>query len=371
MRSIKKLGKYREINLDYFPSRFIEKGSKPLGLFLLVFSFTFTGFPAFMLVWSIINDKFEPASLAVITLFIAIGIAVFIIAINKLAQVESIFIDYEKVQYKYRSLFRKTEWAEPLSGYEGILLKTEVGGKHTFTTLELHHNDTEKSVKLAVYLYNWIPEDKVRERWEYYSQKLKLPALSIINNEIVKRDFNDLNKSVSELVKEKKLEIDSKLDTEVPEGISYGFEAGLDIITVIKKKTLALSTAVLVLFLLLLVYIGFFIGETRSFMIVGIFGALVGSYVILYTLWDLISDQQLRIGHNRFHALTKTRFGITKGKKITMSEIEEVKIDKEPYQKLQAVIIRTDTMKIKIGEGLSVESLNWLKDYIINKISER
>lgn len=81
--------------------------------------------------------------------------------------------------------------------------------------IELRHKNLHKVAPL----YISTSGKNIRSKWKYYAKKLNLPALILTNDGLVKRDVEDLDKSVKELFREGKLKNDYNAADCLPESV--------------------------------------------------------------------------------------------------------------------------------------------------------
>ncbi|KMQ50044.1 hypothetical protein CHISP_2998 [Chitinispirillum alkaliphilum] len=95
------------------------------------------------------------------------------------------------------SIYGHKTWSVPLKEYKGVLFhsRRETGSStnkstpYTLYILELHHENPDKQIQL----YSSRSDSKLREVWENYCRKLNLPPLEKSDNEIVIRQFGNLD----------------------------------------------------------------------------------------------------------------------------------------------------------------------------------
>lgn len=359
----------KKFNLEQLPPTHVEKGSKGLGIFLICFALFWGGIPTFALAKAIANGKFTPGLLFLL-IFFAIGVALFIFGFNQFFSKTVTTIDSEKVSVKSKSLFGKKHWSEPLSNYEGIMSRSEYhsGGRdrtsYTLYIVELYHKDRDKRVDL----YESRSDEGVRTIWEDCCRNLSLPAIEESSSGLIKRDVEDLDKSVRELAREGKVKMDFDPRQQPPAGITARVEGDVLALTVLKKRVSVPGALIGLIVLSIPIYFSFF--EKKIPIIFGVMGIAFIAIIILGTLWELITKPQIRIANDRINVIRLTPWGKTKGSQVAISEIEMVKVGKEDgQQQREAVIISTDSGELTVGEGLSRDALEWLKSCITRVIS--
>lgn len=130
-------------------------------------------------------------------------------------------IDKYRVSFASRSLISPKQWVEGLDRYEGISYHEESRGgtkgsrPYTLHIVELYHTDSHKRLKL----YQSVSAEGVRSIWEDFCRKLNLPAVEKDGTSLIKRNVEDLDKSIRELVKEGKIRIDFDPSRPPPSGL--------------------------------------------------------------------------------------------------------------------------------------------------------
>ncbi|MFH1768834.1 MAG: hypothetical protein ABH858_06715 [Candidatus Omnitrophota bacterium] len=359
-----------DIDVTRLPVRHDIKGARGLGLFFIVFSSLWGGVPTFFLVQSIREGKFEP-EMFFILIFSIIGTALFLFGLNQFFIKGLLAITQDTVSLSRSSLFGSEKWREFFHSYQGVLYRSEYhsGSKnrssYTLYILELFHKHKAKTILL----YQSLSSQDIRKKWEDYSRALGLPAIEKEDGKIIKRDAADLDKSIQELVKEKKIEVEYINIERPPAGISVKSEQDMICIDIHKKSLPPLAAIFMVFFPFIFIYIGFFV-EGAPF-IFGIFGILFEITFVAVILWSIISMPQLRISHQDVHLVYITPWKEIQSTKLPRKSIEQVLIKgySDNRDMSKAVVINSDSGTIRIGDGLSGDSLHWLKQCIIRSLS--
>jgi hypothetical protein len=358
----------KSIDLSHIPVTQVDKGAKGLGIFLMFFASLWGGIPTAALISAIKAGKLKPEMLFML-IFTVIGIALFVSGLHLLFSSTITTIDGERVIVTKKSMFGMTQWSEFISGYEGVQSRNEYhsGGKnspsYTLYIVEMLHKEPKKTVLL----YQSDNNEMFRIIWEDYCQKLNLPAVETDGSKMIKRDVADLDKSVRELVKEGKVQVEFDPSKPPPPELSLKVDGDVLELTVVKKKSSPASAAIALLIPGVFMYIGFFVKSCP--LMFGIIGAVFFLVFLAAFVWSLIVKDQIRISKDEIHILQLTPWGPTIGDRISSETVEVVRIGKESNQGRDAVLIETDNGNSKVGEGLSAESLEWLKNCIMRVIS--
>ena len=358
------------IDVNELPAVKDLKGSRFRSLVLFVFSGIFGVIPTYIAIGMIINhEEFESPGLLFflvpfLFLFTLIGLGVFIAGLNGLFTRGTLRITSDEVAFHRKSLFGAEHWTEPLRQYAGVLKMEETRGggagarttTYTVYVLKLHHRDREKRITL----YESAAESGLRARWERYASSLNLPAIEETDEGFVSRDVEDLDKSVRELFKEKKIEIDFDPSQPPPKGLGLTVKDGTLIIT-FKKKRIPL----LRLLLLPCIFVGVGVGFLAKgvVMALGILSIILGLIVFGIIALHCLFERELHLSRDEVQRLWIARWWKTWRKRIKASDIEGITVRRN------SVVIITDEGETSVADGLSPDGLAWLNDCILTVIS--
>lgn len=355
------------VDLSTLPATHVEKGSKAAGIFMMLFALIFGGVPTGMLLSAIASGEFNPGMLGIL-IFSVIGVALFLGGLHLMFSSVTTVIDQHKITVTKKSLFGTKQWSEVLSAFEGVLSRSEYhsGGKnrpsYTLYIVELRHKEPRKVIKLYESKENFA----VRTVWEDYCRKLNMPALEADGARFLKRDVEDLDKSVKELVRDGKVKVDFDPSKPPPSELSLRIDGGVLELTVLKKPS-PVGFAFALLIAGAFAYIGFFVKDCP--VVFGVIGVIILVLVVGGYVWSFFAKGQIRIGKDEVRTRQLTPWGVTERAGVECKDIETVRIGKQDGRGLDGVLLETDKGCIKVGEGLSAESLEWLKNCIIRVIS--
>jgi hypothetical protein len=355
-------------DLSRIPATQVDKGSKGVGVFLMIFAAFWGGIPTIAMISAIRAGKLHPEMLFML-IFTVIGIVLFITGVHLLFSSATSTIDGERISVTKKSLFGTTQWSEFISAYEGVQSRSEYhsGGKnspsYTLYIVELVHKDPKKTVLL----YQSDSNEVFRVIWEDYCRKLSLPAIETDGSKVIKRNVDDLDKSVRELVKEGKVKVEFDPSKPPPRDLSLKVDGDVLELTIVKRKSSPVGAVIALLIPGVFMYIGFFVKNCP--VMFGIIGAIFFTVFLAAFVWSLVAKDQIRIGKDEIHIRQLTPWGPTIGDRISSEAVEVVRIGKESNQGRDSVLIETDDSNSKVGEGLSAESLEWLKNCITRVIS--
>jgi hypothetical protein len=344
------------------------KGHRSLGIFLLIFSLFWGGLPTFFFVQSIADGTFE-AGMLMILVFTVAGLGLFLFGLNQFFIKGKLRITKDEIEFEKRGLFGRKQWREPMASYEGILSRSEYhsGSKnspsYTLYIVELYHPEKKKRIKL----YQSRSEMGFRAKWEEHCRAMNLPAVEDGEGGLIRRNVEDLDKSVRELRKENKIEVKFDPNEDPPEGLDLSVNEDQLLVTQNQSMMTPVGFLIMLLFPGIFIYVGFFLEDCPVFFgIVGVFLELV---FLAVGAWLLITRPQVRLTRDDVHLLRLTPWGETHGVHIRADDIEQVVVKKDEKTHRKAVVITTDDQQKAFGEGLSAEGLEWLKNCILTVVS--
>lgn len=350
------------------PHTIYSNGSAVLGVFLTLFSLPFWGGAGFFLINILYKGTFEPGHLLLL-IFVLVGIGVFLLGLSQFFSKQSCLLSINTIEFNSKGLFGKKTWSESTRNYEGIFSTTETrstGGQNSSTykvyVLRLHHTDKAKSILL----YESRQEKPIRGLWEKYSQLFNLPCIEETEEGIIKRDTADLNKSIKQLAQEDKIDIDFSPGMRAPKGLSL--DRRIDEWAISQNSIPVKSFMMIPLvaaFLSLFVYIGFW---TDAPVIFGIFGIGILLLLMIHLIWCIITTQVCILNNKELRVFHKTPWGKTKGKNLPLNEIESINIKKRDVMNKYLEIV-SDKKKISFTTGLSDQSLKWLKNCLLYRLT--
>jgi hypothetical protein len=358
-----------EITVDTLPAIYTTKGATGLGVFLMLFAAFWGGLPTVLLVKCLTDNTFEPGMLLCLAFTVA-GVAIFFAGLNQCFREQTVTLDEREARVDKRSIFGRTQWSEPLANYEGIMARTEARSRndssYTVYLLDLHHIDTSKTVRL----YEAQSPEGWRERLEHYCRALGMPAVEESSGGLIKRDVTDLDKSVRELVQEKKLRVEFDPSAPVPRGLAAAAdeESGALVISILRKRFSPLGAVIGFVLPAAFFYIGFFLKDGP--IVFGVLGILIGLLVLAALAWECITRRHIRLAKDEVHAYTMTPWGPTPGKRVNAAEVEMVKVGRGQHHTVQGVVIATDQGEVVVGAGLGREELEWLRNCILAVVTK-
>ncbi|MBR5598461.1 MAG: hypothetical protein IKW39_00305 [Alphaproteobacteria bacterium] len=260
-----------------------------------------------------------------------------------------------------------------LSEYMGVRLRVLFTQFGIFNInryiIDLYHNDTSKIIPL----YISTNDKNIRKIWEEYSRFFKLPALILSERGLVKREFNDLNKSIIELSKEGKLPFIASGKYPNPNSIDIEEQNDAVIIKPLFNFIYELGCFArfytfscfftLILSFFLITYIKPMILLTYIFLaFVGLF--IVSLLAILIQKPSnniVITDNKLIIEQNIF-------FLFKRNISIDTKQVKGIELSYNPKTDKYNIIFTDDKKLISYKGKIPVNDLLWIKDFIIRKL---
>jgi len=356
-----------KFDLDHLPATHTKKGDWFSGIAPMLMGAVWAVMATTILVatgllWE--NDR--TAFIVFPLVFASAGILLFLSGLNTLFKVTTTTIDKCQIAFSFKSLFRSKQWVEDLERYEGILYRDEYhsGGKNqrsfTLYIVELYHTDKDK----VVILHQSTSSEGMREIWEDSCRKLNLPAVEKDGSSLIKRDVEDLDKSVRDLVKEGKISIHFDPSLTPPKGLKVNAAGDIFQVILTKDEFSLVGNVIALMIPGVIIWFGFAPKGGWPFLIVGI---IIGLLMLQAMLWSALTKASIRIGEETLILNRITPWGETAGTTIKTSEIESVVVRK--IKGYDEVLIKTDQQQVAIGRGLSVEALQWLKNCILTIIA--
>jgi hypothetical protein len=354
-----------KLDLRQLPVTYTTKGSMGAGIGLILLGVACVGMSTWILVEIFSMGNINVAAINVPLAFASIGTIIFLVGLNEPFRTTTITIDRLRVSYASMSRFRSKQWMEDIDKFEGIFSREEYhrGGKnrrsYTLYIVELFHNDSKKTIRL----FQSTSSQNVRAIGEEFCRNLNLPALEKNGSYIVKRNVEDLGKSVRDLVKDGKLRIDFDPSRPPPKGLQA--EVAGDMFQVIVNDDGFTIFRVIVPLLIPIVFIFIGLGKQEPMPLVG--GTVIGLTMVMSILWSVFTRESVKIGEETIVLNRTTPWGETAGTVIVTSDIKSVVVGESGRSK--QVLIKTDQQQFALGSGLSAEAQKWLSSCIMSIIS--
>lgn len=352
------------VDLSAFPATAERKGSIFGGLFITVFALLWGGMPLYGLLTA---DGLEGSEQIIMMIFPAIGFGILLFGIHLLIWRKEITFDEAGVDVVERGLFGTKTWWEPLSAYRGVLRFTRrirrKNSSYTLYRVDLAHDQRSREIRLFQ-----SRSDKLwRKAWEYYAHRLNLPALERGEEGEVRREADDLDKSLAELVREGKVKIERTPITGKLEGVLLEREGKTLIVTRTGPVNPWWGQVLAVLFPL--VFVGFGVLHPEAPIWVAAMGIFFEAIFLWGVIHDLTTRDRLRVDRKQVARMKVSRSGEGKPKTLMSSEVETVSIGGDGKQKGK-LVISADSGEIRFGANLPAATLNHLRNAVLSEISK-
>ncbi len=308
------------------------------------------------------------------TFILLLGGVIMVLSVMMLLRYKKIFFDGEKIKIVHRLLKgdKYTE-IEDLYNYLGVLLKAEhynfgLINRNRYI-IELYHKDKNKRVPL----YISTSGRNIREIWEYYAEKLKMPALFITDSGLVSRHHGELNKTLKDMAKKWQLKESYATEDDIPNSIKcrvknnkvivkkrYFFFDAYSVLQMLGIALLAGAVGVLMYFyeaIVLQIGIWWFCSMLSILMVIIIF-SLLGLFskdVLIVTKHDII------LGHNVLFLRIDAEF-------LSKQQIESVDVGYNPTTDRYYLSVISHNKSFVFGKNMPVDDLRWVQGYIIREI---
>ena len=350
-----------EFEMEQLPAMNVRTGSKVGVIFLLLvlmFTSMFTFFFVRILAGALLGSEYQPVLLGLLTATL-IGIMPFRLALKEFLTREETTISQRNVAVRSRGMLGWMSWLEPLDRYEGVLLQKKSSRTRNSPTryiVELHHSETKK----IVLLYASMSDSGLRAKAEYYCKRLNMPLLESDDDSLVRRNVDDLDKSVRELAAEGKLTSEFDPSEPPPAGLSTHIDGDTFVVIVERNFRSVKIRFIGLLFGGVCLASAFFVEE-------GSFG--LGFFGLLITVVFAFSGHfkpEIRINKDVVHLRYLGPWGPTSGQQIRVADVESVTIASHDGQKgFEGLVLTSNTGELRIGDGLSKDVLEWVKKCIL------
>lgn len=280
-----------------------------------------------------------------------------------------IFFDGKTIKIIDRKLGgRKIVYSEDIKNYEGVQMRIEFFqfgfiNKNKYI-IELRHKNLHKIAPL----YISTNAKHIRSKWKYYAKNLNLPALILTDNGLVKREIEDLDKSLLTLFHEKKFTNEYNIDERLP-----------DTVIVVRKKDKTIVKMAKILWDVynkiswgIIVTLAIIILATMSFANDGSLSSKFFSYFSIFMLmiaaYLLFKRDKIAIKKYKFVIVHKFPLKNFKKDEINKNEIEEISVSQNPATGRFFLSITSHNKTVVFGKKLPAEDLNWVRKFLINNI---
>ena len=360
-----------QIDLSSPPVEAHQTGSKVGALFMILFSLFWGGFPTVGLFSMLQSGSLGPEA-TIFLIFPVVGVGILLFGVHGLLWRRSVAFDGDAFTVTKRGLRGEKSWTEPLSAYDGVMRSTRRvktrNSSYTLHMIDLVHPDGDRKINL----YTDRSEAGFRDRWEAYARQLNLPAFEQGEGGMVRREAADLDKSVGELIKEGKVEIDYDALSRPAPGLAVDIEGDTIAITRTGPQNPWWGSLIAILFPLVFVGIGFFAPDLDLIgrVLFGGVGLLFELVFLVGVYKDLTTRVRLRVGPDGLRLSRTGSGGESEGKHIPVAEIEAVVLNGEDNKWRPSVVLSSDRETLRFGSGLPRVSLAFVMNTVLAKIAE-
>lgn len=291
---------------------------------------------------------------------------------------QRITLDQFTVTVERIGLFGHRTWSSPYTDFEGVLYREARAflglAAANLHIIELRHRDPAWTVPLFVQGAAKAP----RERMKQYARRLKLPALMETREGGVLRDASDTRGMAGDVARAG-AGIPETFDAGTPpRGLSVipdtidGDKAERVAITVgrlPKGFPLFLSAFPVVIVIGLFALLLFKRGPSALdpnlvFWMLALLGFSLASTLLL-RMWERRIGRGVTVSRTRLVVEDKGQKADRRRRMFRLSELEDVGVKPAAQGLGKVLLVAGRSEQIEIGHGLSDESLEWLRDYIL------
>ncbi len=310
------------------------------------------------------------------TIALVLGIIIVAISIFTYWRRKVIYFDGENIKMTYLSLFKQPHTEiEALHNYLGVLLRVEyyqlgLMSRNRYI-IELYHPEKEKRVPL----YLTTSSRNVRQMWEYYSAKLKLPALFMTDHGLISRHHSELNKTLNDMAAKWHLKSLYRENEKTPATVKCKIEPHRAIV----KERRWFFDVYSILALLGILILGTLIvygGLNYQYILpyIGLWGLValmtLGGIIVLFSTVILfskdvliITDEGILLGHNILFLRRNAEY-------VKKDEIAAVDIGHNPTTERYYLSIIADNQSLIFGKNMPVSDLRWVRGFVIKQIAK-
>lgn len=305
---------------------------------------------------------------------ILIGIGIVMSLLFSYIRYKKILFDGKNVTIIHRPAFGSKKMVkESIKNYEGVRFRIEFFQFGFLTKnkyiIELYHKNPEKMAPL----YISTKDKEIRKIWEYYARSLNLPTLVVTDEGMVSRNVEDLDKSLRDMAKEKRLENNFDDKEALPPSIAVVRKRDK---TVIKARKIFWDAYNIIAWMCLILFGGILIFFSMNFSKVAT--SFSNSFLIaFYTLslliigisiFALFRKDKIVLKKDKIVLVHKFMLFSRKNDEIQKNDIEDVEVAMNPASGRYFLSIVSDDKTVIFGKKLPIEELRWVKKFLINEI---
>jgi hypothetical protein len=213
----------------------------------------------------------------------------------------------------------------------------------------------------------------VRGIWEYYAEKLKMPALFMTDHGLISRHYNELHNTLKDMAKKWHLKTLYHNDEDMPPSVKYTIKKNK---AIVKEKHLFFDVYSILAFIGLIM-LGTLLGYSLwnyMFIIpyIGIWGLAGGVAVcvalILFSLIIILSKDVLIVTENDVILGHNLLFLRMNADILPKNKIEAVDIGHNPTTERYYLSVISHDKNIVFGKNMPIDDLRWVRGFIIREI---
>jgi hypothetical protein len=282
-----------------------------------------------------------------------------------------------EISRRWRTLFGRKEWSEPISAYAGVLMRSvyHSGSKnspsYTEYIVELKHSGDNKK---TVQLYNSRSPDGFRAQQERYARLFAVSALVETEHGIEERSVEDLDKTIRDRVLEGSMDVQFDA-SKPPPGTNLSVRVEGDGLLISARRGLLGKAGKIIPIVTAILGSGLVIGGiARGKPPEVVMLPIMGAFFLVMGLGVGFAGRLLRQELIVSAAGVRTRWihpwGAFAEVSLPADEIEDVALRTPPGSHgFTSVVIATDAQTAWFGVGLEPAEKEWVRDCIIAVIS--
>lgn len=287
---------------------------------------------------------------------------------------KKIFFNGRVFSVDIKGVFGEVEmFREHLRNYNGVHMRMEffqygLLPKHKYI-IELEHQDPQKTIPL----YISLSSDGIYDIWSYYARMLNKPTLIETEEGLVYKEVYDLNKNFREYFNSNGIEVYFDKAKSLPADISVVQKSdrviiqqkssSWDIASIIGAIWLSFYTAIMVVATQKL----FIVAQTQLKMAFLLF--LAWAILLVFAMF-LFKKDKIVVRQDKIILTHKFLFLYHRVRDIQLQDIKDIQILQDAATDRHYLAIVSRSQIIVFGKKMPLESLQWIKNFVINQIIE-
>lgn len=308
------------------------------------------------------------------TFLLLFGMLIVGLSVIGIFRYKTVSFDGENVKIVHKPLFgQEITEIESLYNYLGVLLKVEyyqlgMINRNRYI-IELYHKEKNKRVPL----YISTSGDNIRQIWEEYAAKLKMPALFMTDHGLVSRNHKELERTLRDMSKRWHLNVLFKEEDHVPPSVKYIVKPNKSILMERRLffdiyTILAFFGAIVLGGIAVYAGINYHVVTSYTGVLWFVIGLLICLLVVIVSMIVIfskdvlvISKQDVVLGHNISFLRLDVEF-------MQKDDIEAVDIGHNPLTNRYYLSIISHNKHMVFGKNMPIDDLRWIRGLIIREI---